>query len=213
MTKAGTLRLLGALMLLSGCGSGTDTVAMPPGGGSEDAAEDAAADTAERAEDTGGDSPFDLSVLGPAWDNPATAWEPSEATPSDCPEFDQLTSDFRSWARTQRQHRVDGLLILEFTARAPSAADAAGYLERESTFMGDCATVVYDSGNLFQIAPASSRANQTTYTLRHDGYDEQRKMITVKDEWIISVTVLDSESAPPALVADVTRTLAEQSLR
>ncbi len=153
MTKAGTLRLLGALMLLSGCGSGTDTVAMPPGGGSEEAA----ADTAERAEETGGDSPFDLSVLGPAWDNPATAWEPSDNTPSDCPQFDQLISDFRSWARTQRQHRVDGLLILEFTARAPSAADAAGYLERESTFMGDCATVVYDSGNLFQIDPASSR--------------------------------------------------------
>ncbi len=36
MMKAGTLRLLGALMLLSGCGSGTDTVAMPPAGGSEE---------------------------------------------------------------------------------------------------------------------------------------------------------------------------------
>ena len=70
----------------------------------------------------------------------------------------------------------------------------------------------YPSGGVTRIEPAFSRKNQTMYTLRHDDFDEQREIFTIKDAWVIRVTVFDSATAPPQLIDAINATLIDQAL-
>lgn len=106
-------------------------------------------------------------------------------------------------------YRVDGLLIFEVNAEAPDAASAASFLDRRSTFMNGCYPVRYPSGGVTRIEPASSRKNQTMYTVRHDDFDEQTTIFTIKDAWVIEVTVFASSSAP--VIGDIMDTLLDQA--
>lgn len=160
----------------------------------------------------GARSPFDLSVLGPAWKVAAEPFVPATERPSDCPEYDRLKADLRSWATTQRTYRINGVTIAEVNARAPDAATAASFLDRQSKFMLGCHIVRYPGGGVTRIEPASSRTNQTGYPVQHDALDEQSTLYTVKGPWIIEVTVFEASAAPPQLEIDVSRTLLDQAL-
>ena len=211
MTTRSLFGTLAAAAVLAGCGaSGDEPPTAAPSNGVETTS--AAGSTKPEAPPSGASGPFDLAVLGPPWKVAAKPFEPAPPRPSDCPEFDRLTADFRAWATSQRSYRVDGQRILEVNAKAPDAATATAFLDRQSKFMLGCSTVRYPTGGVTRIQPASSRVNQTGYPVRHDGLDEQDTLFTIKGPWIIQVTVFDASTAPPQLRIDISRTLLEQSL-
>lgn len=202
-------RLLGALaatVVLAGCGGSDDEPrpAAAPTNGAVSTSAGAVTTVAARSSD----SPFDLSVLGAAWRAPAEPFRPASARPSDCAEFDRLKAEFTAWATTQRSYRVDGHVVVEVNAKAPDAAAAASFLDRQSKIR--CATARYASGGSTLILPATSRANQTAYALRHDAMPEEYTIVTVKGPWLIQVTVIDSSTAPQ-LTGAVLSTLSDQA--
>ncbi|CAA9211274.1 MAG: hypothetical protein AVDCRST_MAG76-143 [uncultured Acidimicrobiales bacterium] len=210
MTARSLLGALTAAVLVAGCGaSGDEPPAGPPTNGA--ATSSAAGGPEPQTPASGDSSPFNLSVLGPEWKVPAKPFEPAPPRPSDCAELDRLTADFRAWATTQRQYRVEGLSILEVNAKAPDAGRAAAFLDRQSKFMLGCSTVRYPTGGFTRIQPASSRMNQTGYDVQDGSSAEQDKTFTIKGPWIIEVTVLEAAKAPPQLMVDIASTLLEQS--
>lgn len=192
------------LIFLVGCG-GSDSVK-----GSE-TSKDKTETVAERPRTADTDNPFDLSVLGPSWQVDSEPFEPADARPSDCPAFDRINFDFRKWAKTQRQYHIDDMLILEFVAKAPSVSDAEAFLERRAQVPIDCPRIVYDDGGVTEIMPPSSRQHQVFSTVRQVGFEAQEEIVTVKDEWIIEVSV-HGGSVPNQTVDDIARTLQEQAL-
>jgi hypothetical protein len=202
-------RLLGAFaatVLLAGCGGSggeSGTAAAPP---SDQVNTSAPSATTVVSQASG--SPFDLSVLGPAWRAPSEPFRPAPARPSDCPEFDRLKAEFAAWATTQRSYRVDGHAVVEVNAKAPDAAAAASFLDRQSKVR--CARANFAGGGSTVILPATSRANQTAYALRPDAMAEEYIIVTVKGPWLIQVTVLDFSTAQQVTGA-VLSTLSDQA--
>ena len=202
-------RLFGALaatVVLAGCGASGDQPgpAAAPTNGAVTTSAGGATTVAPRS----GDGPFDLSVLGPASRAPAEPFRPAAGRPSDCAEFDRLKAEFAAWATTHRSYRVDGHVILEVNAKAPDAASAASFLDRQSKIR--CMTARYASGGSTRIQPASSRLNQTMYELQHDAMAVERTIVTIKGPWLIQVTVLDAPTAPH-LTGVVLSTLFDQA--
>lgn len=201
-------------MFLMGC-SGTDTDAAVPGKTTEAEAGPAAPDRTSSSEgdrSPGSESPFDLSVLGAEWDVDPKPFVAAELTPSDCPTLEQLHADRREWITTQRQYRVDGVLVLQFSGRAPTAAAAAAFLQRHEELGIECPTVTQEDGAVSNYMPASSRTNQTSYTVQHKGFDVQHEIVTIRDEWIEEVTVFEDTEASRKVVGDLLDVLQRQAL-
>ena len=206
MTARRLLSALAATVVLAGCGASGDEPR--PAAAPTNEAVTTSVGGAATAPPRSGDSPFDLSVLGPAWRAPAEPYRPPPERPSDCAEFDRLKAQFSAWATTQRSYRVDGHVVVEVNAKAPDAASAASFLDRQSKIR--CMTARYASGGSTLLQPASSRLNQTMYELRHDALPEERTVLTIKGPWLIQVTVLDAPTAPH-LTGLVLSTLSDQT--
>lgn len=102
--------------------------------------------------------------------------------------------------------------MVELSGRAPSAADAQRFLDRHASLSTDCPSVACADGGVTKNSPASARANQVTYSVEQESYGPQREIVTIKDEWFVYVVFFKEDSASPAMIADVSRVLQEQSL-
>lgn len=169
------LGAVAAIVVLAGCGDSGDGTG--PAAAPTDGAVSTSAGTATTVAPRSSGNPFDLSVLGPAWQAPAEPFRPAPARPSDCAEFDRLKAEYAAWATTQRTYRVDGHVVIEINAKAPDAASAASFLDRQSKIRSG--TARYAGGGSTLIQRATSRAHQTAYELRHDAMAEEYTILTV----------------------------------